>query len=81
MGIIIIWYNLTKRKGDKMRFFHSIIGILLIFLGSLGTAITVFDEPANTLTYNVLGVITMTFGGYYLRKYAKWGIKNKKHPL
>ena len=56
-----------------MKIINSIIGILIITLGSLFLNITVDNEAFKTIKYKVIGVLFTVLGFLYLKKYAKWG--------
>lgn len=56
-----------------MKIINSIIGILIILLGSLSMSITVDNEEFRTIMYKVFGVLILFLGILYLKKYAKWG--------
>ena len=56
-----------------MKIINLIIGLLIITWGSLLLSITVHEETFKTLMYKVNGMLFMTLGILYLRKFAKWG--------
>ena len=56
-----------------MKIIHSIIGILIILLGSLFISITVDNEAFRTIMYKVMGALIWLLGILYLKKVAKLG--------
>ena len=56
-----------------MKIMNSIIGIVIILLGSLFMSITVDNEEFKTITYKVLGFSIFCVGIFYLKKIAKFG--------
>lgn len=56
-----------------MKIIHSIIGILIILLGSLFISITVDNEVVRTIMYKVMGAFIWLLGILYLKKVAKLG--------
>lgn len=56
-----------------MKIIHSIIGILIILLGSLFMSITVDNEVVRTIMYKVKGALIWLLGILYLKKFAKLG--------
>ena len=56
-----------------MKIIHSIIGILIILLGSLFISITVDNEVFRTIMYKVMGALIWLLGLLYLKKVAKLG--------
>lgn len=56
-----------------MKIIHSIIGILIILVGSLFISITVDNEVFRTIMYKVMGVLIWLLGILYLKKVAKLG--------
>ena len=56
-----------------MKLINSIIGILIILLGSLFISITVDNEEFRTIMYKVIGALIMFLGILYLKKVAKFG--------
>ena len=56
-----------------MKIIHSIIGILIIFIGASFMSITVYDEEFKTITYKVFGFFTLFAGIVYLKRIAKFG--------
>ncbi len=56
-----------------MKIIHSIIGILIILLGSLFMSITVDNEVFRTIMYKVMGALIWLLGILYLKKVAKLG--------
>lgn len=56
-----------------MKIIHSIIGILIILIGSLFLSITVENDEFKTITYKVFGSITLLAGVFYLKRIAKFG--------
>ena len=56
-----------------MKIIHSIIGILIILLGSLFMSITVDNEVVRTIMYKVKGALIWLLGILYLKKVAKLG--------
>lgn len=51
-----------------MKIINSIIGILIILLGSLFMNITVEDEAFRTIMYKVIGGLILFLGILYLKK-------------
>lgn len=56
-----------------MKIIHSIIGILIILVGSLFISITVDNEVVRTIMYKVMGAFIWLLGILYLKKVAKLG--------
>ena len=56
-----------------MKIINSIIGILIILLGSLFMSITVDNEVFRTIMYKVMGALILFLGLLYLKKVAKFG--------
>lgn len=56
-----------------MKIIHSIIGILIILIGSLFLSITVENDEFKTITYKVFGFFTLLTGVFYLKRIAKFG--------
>ena len=56
-----------------MKIINSIIGILIIILGSTFMSITVFNEEFKTMSYKVIGFLILSGGVFYLKKIAKFG--------
>ncbi len=56
-----------------MKIIHSIIGILIILVGSLFISITVDNEVFRTIMYKVMGTFIWLLGILYLKKVAKLG--------
>ena len=56
-----------------MKIINSIIGILIIVLGSLFMNITVDNEVFRTIMYKVMGALILFLGILYLKKFAKFG--------
>lgn len=56
-----------------MKIIHSIIGILIILVGSLFISITVDNEVVRTIMYKVMGALIWFLGILYLKKVAKLG--------
>ena len=51
-----------------MKIIHSIIGILIILVGSLFISITVDNEVFRTIMYKVMGALIWLLGILYLKK-------------
>ncbi|MBD8028080.1 hypothetical protein H9636_15630 [Ureibacillus sp. Re31] len=56
-----------------MKILHLIIGILIIFIGSLFMSITVNNEVFKTIINKIVGFVILVGGIIYLRKLAKFG--------
>lgn len=56
-----------------MKIIHSIIGVLIILIGSLFLSITINHDEFKTITYKVFGSFTLLAGVFYLKKIAKFG--------
>lgn len=56
-----------------MKIINSIIGIVIMLLGSLFMSITVDNEGFKTITYKVFGFLTFCAGYFYFKKIAKFG--------
>ena len=56
-----------------MKIINSIIGILIILLGSLFMSITVDNEVFRTIMYRAIGTLILFLGILYLKKVAKFG--------
>lgn len=53
-----------------LKILNAIIGILIIFIGSIFMNITVYNE---TMTYKGFGFFIMIVGFLYLKNFAKMG--------
>lgn len=58
---------------NTMKIIHSIIGVLIILIGSLFLSITIDHEEFTTITYKVFGFFTLLAGVFYLKRIAKFG--------
>ena len=56
-----------------MKIINSILGMVIILLGSLFMSITVDNEVFKTITYKVFGFLIFCAGIFYLKKIAKFG--------
>lgn len=54
-----------------LKILNAIIGILIIFIGSIFMNITVFNETMQTMTYKGFGLFMMIVGILYLKNFAK----------
>lgn len=63
-----------------MRFLKITIGILIVFVGSFFLQLTIFDEFVKTLTYNIIGVLFLFSGLWYINKniYQRRSTNTKK---
>ncbi|WP_409369533.1 hypothetical protein [Lysinibacillus sp. 38-6] len=56
-----------------LKIMNSILGIILVIIGSFFMSITVYNETFKTLSYKALGMLIMAAGLFYLKKIAKFG--------
>ena len=56
-----------------LKILNAIIGILIIFIGSIFMNITVYNETMQTMTYKGFGLFMMIVGILYLKNFAKMG--------
>ncbi|AVK96864.1 Uncharacterised protein [Lysinibacillus sphaericus] len=56
-----------------LKMLNFIIGILIIFIGSIFINITVYNETMKTMTYKGFGFFMMIVGILYLKNFAKMG--------
>lgn len=56
-----------------MKVVNSVIGILIIIIGTFFMSITVYNETFKTVTYKIVGFIILFGGVFYLKKIAKFG--------
>lgn len=56
-----------------LKILNAIIGILIIFIGSIFMNITVYNETMQTMTYKGFGLFIMIVGFLYLKNFAKMG--------
>ncbi|WP_339258047.1 hypothetical protein [Lysinibacillus sp. FSL K6-3209] len=54
-----------------LKILNAIIGILIIFIGSIFMNITVYNETMQTMTYKGFGLFMMIVGILYLKNFAK----------
>ena len=59
-----------------MKIINSIIGILIILVGSLFMSVTVYDEEFTTIAYKVSGFLIFCVGIFYLKKLRSLGDSN-----
>ncbi len=63
----------VQRVRMIMKIINSIIGIIVIIVGSFFMSITVDNETFKTISYKVVGCLIFFGGMFYLKKIAKFG--------
>ncbi|WP_019413817.1 hypothetical protein [Paenisporosarcina sp. TG20] len=58
-----------------MEILNIIIGIGILFIGSLLFNTTIYNEPFNNILIKIIGIIVLGLGFFYLNRIVKFGKK------
>ncbi|MDF2066545.1 hypothetical protein [Bacillus sp. Cr_A10] len=56
-----------------MKLISTLLGIILIFIGSLFLSTTIYNEPFRNVMIKIVGIMVLICGSFVLKKIAKFG--------